>query len=318
MFLRSTNRHKDGKDHRYFSVVENRRLPGGKTAQRTVLYLGEINDSQQGAGRKTLDVFDEAEQRFTSMSLFPDDREGPADAIDSVQVRLSGLELKRPRIFGSCWLACELWRQLGLDEFWQQRLPEGREAVSWEKVLRLLVVNRLIDPGSEFRVHRQWFLASAMDELLGIDYRVAEKDRLYRCLDRLLEHKQDLFVWLKQRWADLFAADFEVLLYDLTSTSFEGEMEQNRKPKRGYSRDGRPDCLQVVIALVITPDGFPLAYEVMQGNTADCTTLRGFLDQIEKTHSKAKRMWVMDRGIPTEAVLAEMRDPARQVSYLVG
>jgi hypothetical protein len=147
---------------------------------------------------------------------------------------------------------------------------------------------------------------------------VAEKDRLYRCLDRLLEHKQDLFVWLKQRWADLFQADFEVLLSDLTSTYFEGEMEQNRKAKRGYSRDGRPDCLQVVIALVITPDGFPLAYEVMQGNTADCTTLRGFLDQIEKTHGKAKRMWVMDRGIPTEAVLAEMRDPARQVSYLVG
>src|SRR5215510_11841628 len=127
MFLRSTNRRKDGKDHRYFSVVENRRLPGGKIAQRTVLYLGEINDRQQAAWRKTLDVFDEAEQRFTSMSLFPDDRELPADAIDSVQVRLSGLELKRPRIFGSCWLACELWQQLGLDEFWQQRLPEGPE-----------------------------------------------------------------------------------------------------------------------------------------------------------------------------------------------
>jgi hypothetical protein len=132
MFLRSTSRRKDGKDHRYFSVVENRRLPGGKTAQRTVLYLDEINDQQQAAWRKTLDVFDEAEQHFTSMSLFPDDRDVPADAIDSVRVRLSGLELKRPRIFGSCWLACELWQQLGLDEFWRQRLPEGREAVSWE------------------------------------------------------------------------------------------------------------------------------------------------------------------------------------------
>jgi hypothetical protein len=156
MFLRSTNRRKDGKDHRYFSVVENRRLPAGKTAQRTVLYLGEINDRQQAAWRKTLDVFDEAEQRFTSLSLFPDDRELPADAIDSIQVRLSGLELKRPRIFGNCWFACELWQQLGLDEFWQQRLPEGREMVSWEKVLRLLTVNRLLDPGSEFHVHRQW------------------------------------------------------------------------------------------------------------------------------------------------------------------
>src|SRR5215468_10919339 len=318
MFLRSTNRRKDGKDHRYFSVVENRRLPGGKTAQRTVLYLGEINDQQQAAWRKTLDVFDEAQQRFTSMSLFPDDREVPADAIDSVQVRLSGLELKRPRIFGSCWLACELWQQLSLDEFWRERLPEGRETVSWEKVLRLLVVNRLLDPGSEFRVHRQWYLNSAMDELLQTGFAVAEKDRLYRCLDRLLEHKQELFAYLKQKWADLFAADFEVLLYDLTSTYFEGEMEENPKAQRGYSRDGRPDCVQLVIALVVTPDGFPLAYEVMNGNTADNSTLRDFLAKVETAYGKARRVWVMDRGIPSEAVLQEMRAPERQTSYLVG
>ena len=318
MFLRSTNRRKDGKDHRYFSIVENRRLPGGKTAQRTVLYLGEINDQQRAAWRKTLDVFDETEQRFTSLSLFPDDRELPGDAIDSVQVRLSGLELKRPRIFGNCWLACELWQQLGLDEFWQQRLPEGREAVSWEKVLRLLVVNRLLDPGSEFRVHRQWYLSSAMDELLEAGFEVAEKDRLYRCLDRVLEHKQELFVYLKQKWADLFGADFEVLLYDLTSTYFEGEMEQNPKARRGYSRDGRPDCVQLVIALVVTPDGFPLAYEVMNGNTADRATLRDFLTKIETAYGKARRVWVMDRGIPSEAILQEMRAAEQQTFYLVG
>src|SRR6476659_4396764 len=318
MFLRSTNRRKDGKDHRYFSVVENRRLPGGKTAQRTVLYLGEINDQQQAAWRKTLEVFDEAEQRFTSMSLFPDDREVPADAIDSVQVRLSGLELKRPRSFGSCWLACELWQQLSLDEFWRQRLPEGRETVSWEKVLRLLVVNRLLDPGSEFRVHRQWYLNSAVDELMGTGFEVAEKDRLYRCLDRVLEHKQELFVYLKQKWADLFGADFEVLLYDLTSTYFEGEMEQNPKARRGYSRDGRPDCVQLVIALVVTPDGFPLAYEVMNGNTSDRSTLRTFLKTIETTYGKARRVWVMDRGIPSEAILKEMRQAEGQTFYLVG
>lgn len=318
MFLRSTNRRKDGKDHRYFSVVENRRLPGGETAQRTVLYLGEINDRQQAAWRKTLDVFDEAEQRFTSLSLFPDDRELPADAVDSIQIRLSGLELKRPRIFGNCWFACELWRQLGLDEFWQQCLPAGRESVSWEKVLRLLAVNRLLDPGSEFRVHRQWYINSAMDELLGTGFEVAEKDRLYRCLDRVLEHKQELFAYLKQKWADLFGADFEVLLYDLTSTYFEGEMQQNPKAQRGYSRDGRPDCVQLVIALVVTPDGFPLAYEVMNGNTADCSTLRDFLAKIETAYGKARRVWVMDRGIPSEAVLQEMRDPQRQTFYLVG
>ena len=318
MFLRSTNRKKDGKDHRYFSIVENRRLPGGKTAQRMVLYLGEINDQQQAAWRKTLEVFDEAEQRFTTMSLFPDDRELPADAVDSAQVRLSGLELRRPRVFGNCWLACELWQQLGLDEFWRQRLPQGRETVGWEKVLRLLVVNRLLDPGSEFRVHRQWYVDSAMDELLESSFSVAEKDRLYRCLDRVLEHKQELFVFLRQRWAELFAADFEVLLYDLTSTYFEGEMEQNPKAKRGYSRDGRPDCLQLVIALVVTPDGFPLAYEVLNGNTADCSTLRDFLKKIETRYGKARRVWVMDRGIPTETILKEMREPERQTFYLVG
>ena len=318
MFLRSTNRKKDGKDHRYFSIVENRRVPGGKTVQRTVLYLGEINDQQQAAWRKTLEVFDEQEQRYRTLSLFPEDRELPAEAIDSVQVKLSGLELRRPRVFGNCWLACELWQQLGLDEFWQERLPEAREAVSWEKVLRLLVVNRLLDPGSEFRVHRQWFVDSAMDELLQTDFVVAEKDRLYRCLDRVLEHKRELFVWLQQKWADLFGADFEVLLYDLTSTYFEGEMEQNPKARRGYSRDGRSDCLQLVIALVVTPDGFPLAYEVMNGNTSDRATLRGFLSEIEQTYGKARRVWVMDRGIPSEAILKEMREPERQTFYLVG
>jgi transposase len=318
MFLRSTNRKKDGKDHRYFSVVENRRVAGGKTVQRTVLYLGEINDQQQSAWRKTLEVFVEEEQRYAALSLFPEDREIPADALDSVQVKLSGLELRRPRAFGHCWLACELWSQLGLDEFWQQRLPEARESVSWEKVLRLLVVNRLLDPGSEFRVHRQWYIDSAMDELLQTDFAVAEKDRLYRCLDRVLAHKQELFVWLKQKWADLFAADFEVLLYDLTSTYFEGEMEQNPKAKRGYSRDGRADCLQLVIALVVTPDGFPLAYEVMNGNTSDHATLPGFLKKIESTYGKARRVWVMDRGIPSEAILKDMRTGEGQTFYLVG
>ena len=318
MFLRSTNRKKDGKDHRYFSIVENRRVPGGRAVQRTVLYLGEINDQQQAAWRKTLQVFDEDEQRYTTLSLFPDDREIPADALDSVQVRLSGLELRRPRMFGNCWLACELWHELGLDEFGQQRLPPGREAVSWEKVLRLLVVNRLLEPGSEFHLHRQWFVGSAMDELLETGFVVAEKDRLYRCLDRVLKHKQDLFVALRKKWADLFQADFEVLLYDLTSTYFEGEMKQNPKARRGYSRDQRPDCLQLVIALVVTPDGFPLAYEVMKGNTSDRTTLRGFLKKIEETYGKAQRVWVMDRGIPSEAILKEMREPERQTFYLVG
>jgi len=320
MFLRAKIRKKDGKQHRYFSVVENRRVRQNHTVQRTVLYLGEINDSQESVWRKTLQVFDETHQQYTTLSLFPEDREIPAASSGSIQVKLSEMQLRRPRAFGNCWLGCELWRQLRLEEFWEEKLAEKvqRETVSWAKVLQLLVVNRLIDPGSEFRVHRQWFDQSAMAELLQTDFAVAEKDRLYRCLDRLLEHKAALFQHLRERWQDLFQAQFDVLLYDLTSTYIEGEGEEIPKAKYGYSRDQRFDCKQVVIALVITPEGFPLAYEVMEGNTADRTTLRGFLEKIESSYGKARRVWVMDRGIPTEEVLEEMRTAGREIFYLVG
>lgn len=318
MFLRSHQRIKDGKEHRYYSVEESRRLQSGRVVQRRVLYLGEINDSQQTAWRKTLEVFDEQQQSYTTLSLFPEDRPVAAGAVDSLQVKLSEMKLRRARPYGNCWLGCELWRQLELDRFWEQKLGRGREQVSWAQVLELLVVNRLIDPGSEFHLHRQWFDQSAMDVLLGVDFAVAEKDRLYRCLDRILKHKPDLFVHLQQRWKNLFEVSFDVLLYDLTSTYVEGQAEQNPKAKRGYSRDGRPDCKQVVVALVITPEGFPLAYEVMDGNTSDKTTLRGFLTKIEKLYGQARRVWLMDRGIPTEAVLKEMREVERQIFYLVG
>ena len=225
MFLRGHLRRKDGKEHRYFSIEESRRLSTGKTVQRRVLYLGEINDSQQAAWRKSLEVFDEAGQRYTTLSLFPEDRQVPADAVDSLQVKLSEMQLRRPRAFGNCWLGCELWRQLRLEEFWRQKLPAGREAVHWAQVLELLAVNRLIDPGSEFRLHRQWFEQSAMDQLLGVDFVVAAQDRLYRCLDRLLPHRQELFTHLRRRWENLFEARFDLLLYDLTSTYVEGEAE---------------------------------------------------------------------------------------------
>ena len=318
MFLRANKRFKDGKQHRYYTVVESRRLSSGKVAQKQVLYLGEINDSQQSAWRKTLEVFDEQEQRYRALSLFPEDRPVPADALDSVRVRLGEMKLERARPYGNCWLGCELWRQLQLDRFWAEKLPPGREDVPWAQVLELLVVNRLVEPGSEFRLHRHWFDHSAMDVLLGRDFAVAEKDRLYRCLDRVLEHKSDLFVHLQQRWKDLFQAEFDLLLYDLTSTYVEGEAEGNPKARYGYSRDGRPDCKQVVIALVITPEGLPLAYEVMDGNTSDKTTLRGFLDKIETLYGQARRVWLMDRGIPTEALLQEMRWSRKETYYLVG
>lgn len=320
MFLRSKLRNKDGKQHRYFSVVENRRVGVKKTAQRTVLYLGEINDSQEEVWRKTLQVFDEGQQRYTNLSLFPEDREIPASAGDSLQVKLSAMELRRPRAFGNCWLGCQLWRQLWLDQFWEAKLAEKvqRETVSWAKVLQLLVVNRLIDPGSEFRLHRQWFDQSAMAELLEADFAVAEKDRLYRCLDRIVEHKTALFQHLRERWQDLFQVQFDVLLYDLTSTYIEGLGEGIPQAKYGYSRDQRFDCKQVVIALVITPEGYPLAYETMDGNTSDRTTLRAFLDKIEATYGRMRRVWIMDRGIPTEALLQQMRSSEREIYYLVG
>ncbi len=320
MFLRAKTRKKDGKIHRYFSVVENRRVGvKRRTVQRTVLHLGEINGSQEEAWRQTLEVFDEGPQEHRTLSLFPDDTVAVPSSAGSLRVRLSEMELRRARSFGDCWLGCELWRQLELEKFWHERLEEKvrRDTVDWEKVLQLLVINRLLDPGSEFRVHRQWFDQSAMGELLGEDFAVAEKNRLYRCLDRILEHKQELFAHLRQRWADLFGAEFDVLLYDLTSTYIEGQGEQIPKARYGYSRDHRFDCKQVVIAMVITPEGFPLAYEVLEGNTSDRTTLRDFLKRIESSYGKARRIWVMDRGIPTEEVLAEMRQ-AMDTFYLVG
>lgn len=316
MFVRATRRKKNGKWHRYYSVVENRRLANGSVTQRQVLYLGEINDSQEAAWRKTIAVFDGLPSRVEELALFPDDRPVPPDALNAVQIQLARMKLLRPRPFGDCWLACRVWEELGLEDFWAKRLACCRGGVPWEKVLRLLAVNRLIEPGSEFRVHRHWFLNSGMDELLGVDFAVASKDRLYRCLDLLVAHKDALFAHLRRRWEDLFAARFDVLLYDLTSTYFEGLCEQIPKARFGYSRDARPDCRQVVLALVVTPDGLPLAYEVLPGNTSDRTTLRGFLDHVAARYGKANRIWVMDRGIPTEAVLGQMRSEG--VSYLVG
>jgi hypothetical protein len=316
MFLRAHRRRKNGKDHRYFSVVENRRTGDGKTVQRQVLYLGEINDSQEAAWRKTVEVVSEAGEQAAEMSLFPDDRPVPADAVNGVQVRLGELELHRPRSFGDCWVAHRVWTELRLDEFWGARLGEQRGEVPWEKVLALLVINRLIAPGSEFRLHRQWFERSAMDELLGVTFAAAGKDRLYRCLDLLEPHREAAFKHLHERWRDLFSAKFDVLLYDLTSTYFEGSCAEIPKAKHGYSRDGRPDCRQVVIALVITTDGLPLAYEVMAGNTSDRGSLKTFLKQIEERYGKARRAWLMDRGVPTEELLGEMRREG--VQYLVG
>ena len=318
MFLRFNTRKKDGKTHRYFSVVENRRLRVGRTTQRTVLYLGEINDTQQAAWRKSLDALNEATQLTEQICLFPEDREVPPEVLNGLQVKLSELSLQRPRVFGDCWLACRLWDELHLSSFWRERLPEGKAEVPWCKVLELLTVRQLVAPGSKWHLHRHWFLASAMDQLLDEDFAVAAKNRLYECLDRLEAHRAALFTHLQARWKDLFGATYDLLLYDLTSTYFEGEMAQAPKAKYGYSRDKRSDCRQVVIAVVLSPEGFPLAYEVMPGNTSDKTTLHLFLEKIQAQYGQAKRIWIMDRGIPTEETLQQMRQSDPPVSYLVG
>ena len=321
MYLRFNRRFKDGKEHRYWNIVESQRCSDGRVMQRQVLYLGEINASQHAAWCRVIEAFDEDAGQARQLALFPADRAVPVHAEGyGVQVRLEAMELHAPRQWGACWLACQLYEQLGLDRFWAERLPSSREGTSWRHVLQTLVCYRLIDPGSEWRLHRQWFRRSAMADLLGEDDWLVEKNRLYRCLDLVLAHKAALFSHLRQRWQDLFGADFEVLLYDLTSTYFESAPPEDEEDKRrfGYSRDKRRDCVQVVIALVVTPEGFPLAYEVMPGNTADNTTLRDFLRRIEAQYGKARRIWVMDRGIPTEAVLAEMRQAEPPVFYLVG
>jgi transposase len=321
MFLRFNRRFKDGKEHRYWNIVESRRCGSGKVMQRQVLYLGEINDSQHEAWCRVIEAFDEDAQRHTQLALFPADRAVPQHAqAHGVQVRLDAMQLHRPRQWGACWLACVLYEQLELDRFWAQRLPNSREGTSWQHILQTLVCYRLIDPGSEWRLHRLWFAQSAMADLLGSDDALVEKNALYRCLDKLLVHKTALFSHLRARWQDLFAASFEVLLYDLTSTYFESPPPDDEDDKRrhGYSRDKRRDCVQVVIALIVTPEGFPLAYEVLPGNTSDKTTLPDMLRKIEVQYGKAQRIWVMDRGIPTEDHLAAMRAADPPVLYLVG
>jgi hypothetical protein len=321
MFLKCNLRRKDGKEHRYWSIVESRRCAGGQVVQRPVLYLGEINDSQRESWCRTIEAFDPEHERTLALALFPADRPLPEHAARfGVQVRLEEMELHRPRQWGACWLACQLYEQLGLDRFWSEHLCDSREGTSWRHILQTLCCYRLIDPGSEWRLHRLWFEQSAMGDLLGEDYSLVEKNALYRTLDKLLEHKSALFSHLQERWRDLFGAKFDVLLYDLTSTYFESEpsAEENGKRRFGYSRDKRSDCVQVVIALIVTPEGFPLAYEVLPGNTADKTTLKAFLEKIQKQYGQAERIWIMDRGIPTEEVLEQMRQSDPPVFYLVG
>ena len=315
MYLKRRTRHKDGKTHIHYAVCESLRVNQARVVQRTVLHLGELNTTQLDRWQHTIDVLHEDGQR-RQLRLFTD-REGqaPLDS-DVVEVKLSSFRVKEPRRFGDCWVGTMLWQQLGLGAFWEQALSDQAGQVPWAKVLELLVVNRLLAPRSELFVHEKWFGQTAMDLLLDTDANVADKDRLYRCLDRLLEHKESLEQHLGGKWKDLFAARYDVLLYDLTSSYFEGAMAAVPKAQRGYSRDHRPDCKQLVIALILTPEGFPLTYEVFAGNRRDVTTLKSIVEALERKHGKARRVWVFDRGIVSQENLKWLRE--RGAHYLVG
>ena len=315
MFLKRRTRTKDGQTHAYYSICESLRVSRHRVVQRQILHLGELNTTQFDAWQHSMDVLHEDGQR-RQLRLFTDrDASAPNDP-DVVEVRLSSFAVKAPRRFGDCWAATPLWEDLDLRAFWQQALADAPGDVPWDQVLELLVVNRLLAPRSELFVREKWFPQTAMDVLLDTGARVADKDRLYRCLDRLLEHKPALEQHRAAKWKDLFGATFDLLLYDLTSTSFEGDADAVPKARRGYSRDHRPDCKQLVLALIVTPEGFPLPYEIFPGNRLDRTTLQDILDTIEQKFGTARRLWGFDRGIVSEENLELLRE--RGAHDLVG
>jgi transposase len=316
MYLKTHKRKKDGKVNEYYSIVEKRKVANGSYVQKTVLYLGEISGSQKKSWNKSIKVLNEQNEPIHKTLFALHDDDDICKDVDAIPLRLSGMKLQKPRAFGDCWLGCEIWDQLGLDTFFSDRIDTAKSPVPYSKVLKLLTVNRLIKPGSEFYIHHHWFDQTAMDFLLDCDFQVAEKNRLYRCLDRILPYKDELCQYLKEKWQMMFKLEYDVLLYDLTSTYFEGLCKGNPKAKFGHSKDQRSDCRQVLIALIVTPEGFPINYEVLAGNTAEKTTLTDLMTKIEKMYGKARRVWLMDRGIPTEHSLAVMRESG--IDYLVG
>src|SRR6266705_992849 len=314
MFLRSHQRSKDGKGHSYWSLVETVRTADGPR-QRRLCYLGELNSSAQARWLKTVDVFNE-QGESTQLKLFPSEVEPPADDPQVARVLLNKVRLERTRQFGACWLGLELWRRLGLGRFFEEAVDEHVADVPWSRVAALLAINRLCAPGSELAIEERWYPSTALDDLLGIEEGKINDTRLYRCLDRILPHKTKLEQHLKQRYGELFGAEFDVLLYDLTSTYVEGAAEKNPMMRHGYSRDHRPDCEQMVIALIVNSEGFPFSYETFDGNRADVSTMETILRMVERKYGKARRIWVFDRGIVSEENLQAIRKRGGQ--YLVG
>jgi transposase len=314
MFLRPHLRKKDGKDHSYWSLVETVRTSDGPR-QRTLCYLGELNSSAQARWLKTIEVFNE-QGESEQLKLFPSQVAPPADDPQVARVLLNKVRLERTRQFGSCWLGLQLWKRLELDRFFEGAVDDGDAEVPWSRVAAVVAINRLCAPGSELAIEERWYPATALDDLLGIEEGRINDTRLYRCLDRILPHKTKLEQHLKHRYGELFGADFDVLLYDLTSTYVEGAAEKNPMMRRGYSRDHRPDCEQMVIALIVNSEGFPFSYETFDGNRADVSTMETILRMVERKYGKARRIWVFDRGIVSEENLQAIRRRGGQ--YLVG
>lgn len=314
MFLRRHGRNKDGKDHGYWSLCETIRTPAGPR-QRTLCYLGELNGSEHARWRKTISVFN-AEGEEKQLQLFPEEAHATESDPNVVQIRLDRVGWERPRHCGDVVLGLHLWRQLELDRFWAERMDGLPGEVRWSLMAALLAVNRLLAPGSELSIEDRWYATTALDDLLGIPQEHVHTDRLYRTLDRMLPHKEALEKHLRKKYGELFGVTFDVLLYDLTSTYLEGEAARNPQAQRGYSRDHRPDCKQVILALVVSEEGFPLAYEVFDGNRVDVTTLEEILGAVESKYGRAQRVWVFDRGIVSEDNLEILRE--HQGLYLVG
>jgi transposase len=316
MYLKKHRRKKNGKYNTYYSIAEKRKVSGGRHVEKVVLYLGEISDSQKKAWQSSIEIINE-DNKPVQKTLFAFDEDNKScHDVDTIPIKLSEMKLQRPRSFGDCWLGCEIWDQLWLDEFWSERIDTGKSPVDFSKVLKLLTVSRLVKPSAEYFIHQHWYSQSAMDVLLDCDFEIAAKNRLYRCLDRILPYKDELCTYLKDKWQGMFDLEYDILLYDITSTYFEGLCRYNSKAQFGHSKDRRSDCRQVLIALVVTPDGFPVDYELLAGNTSEKTTLKPLLNKIESMYGRANRVWLMDRGIPTEATLEFMRDNG--ISYLVG
>ena len=330
MFLRHTDRFKDGKNHRYWSVVESVRV-GRRTFKRQAIYLGELNDSQKAGWMRAVEAFDE-QGNVRQLKLFPAENAPKDDNGNIIRIKTEELRLENMRNWGEVWIGMELWNKLELDGFWQPRLARSRKDTDWLALLKAIVMYRFTDPGSEWRMHRDWLKNTAVEELIGAGA-LTGKSTLYAALDRAMySHeewlkpekerigfKDEFFYFLRDKWANMFHSTCDVVLFDLTSTYFEVDGTksfENEFQQHGYSRDKRGDCLQVVIALVLTPDGFPLSYEVLPGNMNDKETQMPFIAKLEKKYGKIGNLWLMDRGVPTEKTLKMMREGGYK--YLVG